>query len=913
MADFTRYLLLGLGSGGVYALVALGIVLVYRGSGVVNFAHGALALTGAGVFYEARPHTGLTLALILGIASGAVAGLAINLLVMTPMRRSSPLARVIATLGALSLGTELWKHVIGGSAQTIVQQFLPNRAVAPLGHGILVGENLMLIFCITVGLGIILWGIYRYTRFGVATTAVAENEVVAAAQGWSPVTIASLNWAFGGALAAFGGIMLATLSGLSTDSQVLVVVPALAAALIGRFSSFTLTIVGGLLIGVLESEALNFGSPAGYLAGMETGVPFVVIILILIVRGRSIPLRSHLADRLQSLGTGRVRPVPVVVATAVAIISLWAFGAGWSGAVITSAAMGFVVLSLLVIVGYAGQLSLAQWTLAGVGALLAGRLAGDLWNLPFPLAVVVGVLLTMLVGVIVALPALRVRGVSLAVTTLALADVLTNVFLSNPAYTGGLIQGTVIPTPSLFGWHVDSVAHPQRYGLVWLVVFALAALVVANLRRGRTGRSLIAVRDNERAAATMGVRVTAMKIYAFAVAAGLAALGGSVVAFRYQNLDFSGFDLLTNVNALLFVAIGGIGWIGGAIMAAVTYTAGMLNYVLSLLFNTTGWYLAVAAALLVITVILNPDGVVAKVSADFSEVERLVRSRVVGPRARRSPAAAAPVASNPVGAAPRPVRVAPKALEVSGLAVTYGTSRVLDGVSFQARPGEVLGIIGPNGAGKTTLIEATTGFVKCKGTVHLSGSDISGHTPQRRSREGLMRSFQSLELLEDLSVIDNIRVACTPGDTRSLIKDLVWPSDPPLSQAALAGIAEFSLDSVLAKRPSELPYAQRRLLAVARAVAASPSVLLLDEPAAGLDNESRQELARLIRRLADDWGMTVLLVEHDVEMVMTVCDRVIALNFGRVIAEGAPAEVRLHEQVIASYLGSKDPMPEVSS
>jgi sulfate-transporting ATPase len=911
MADFTRYLLLGLGSGGIFALVALGIVLVYRGSGVVNFAHGALALTGAGVFYEARPHTGLTAALILGIASGAVAGLAINLLIMTPMRRSSPLARVIATLGVLALGTELWKHVIGNSSLIIVEQFLPSRAIAPVGHGIIVGQDRMLIFCITIGLGVVLWAVYRFSRFGAATTAVAENEVVAAAQGWSPVTIASLNWAFGGALAAFAGIMLSTLSGLSTDTQVLVVVPALAAALVGRFSSFTLTIVGGLLIGVLESEALNFGSPTGYFAGMETGVPFVVIILILIVRGRSIPLRGFLADRLQSLGSGRIRPTPVVAVAALAIVSLWVFGAGWSGAVITSASMGFVALSLVVVVGYAGQLSLAQWTLAGVGALLAGRLAGQVWSLPFPVAVAVGVLLTMLVGIIVALPALRVRGVSLAVTTLALGVVITNLFLSNPAYTGGLFQGTVIPAPSLFGWHLDSVAHPQRYGLVCVVAFAVAALGVANLRRGRTGRCLIAVRDNERAAATMGVRVTASKIYAFAIAAGLAALGGSVVAFRYPRLDYSGFDLLGNINALLFVSIGGIGWIGGAIMSAVTSTAGMLNFVLSQMFNTAGWYLAVAAALLVITVILNPDGVAGEMSAAFSRVDQLIRSRVAGLRARRSPVEAAAAAS--AATVPQAVRVVAKALEVSNLAVTYGTNNVLADVSFQARPGEVLGIIGPNGAGKTTLIEAATGFAKCKGSVRLGGSEISGFSPQRRSRAGLMRSFQSLELLEDLSVIDNIRVACNPGDLRSLIKDLVWPTDPPLSQAALAGITEFNLDSMLAKRPGELPYAQRRLLAVARAVAASPSAILLDEPAAGLDDDSRQELARLIRRLADDWGMTVLLVEHDVEMVMAVCDRVIALNFGRVIAEGTPAEVRSNEQVIASYLGAEDLMPGVSS
>ena len=420
MTDFWKFFLLGLGSGAIYALVALGIVIVYRGSGVVNFATGALTLTGAAVFNEVRASHGTSVAIVAGVLAAGLAGAAVNLLVMTPMRRSSPLARVIATLAVLGLGNELWKHRLGEQGFTIVSSFLPHDPVRPLGNGIIIGEDRIWILGITLGLTAALWVLYRRTRFGLATTAVAENEAVAAAQGWSPTTIATANWLLGGALAGFAGIMLSTVAGLSTTSQTLVMIPAMAAALVGGFSSFPLTVVGGLLVGVLESEALFYAEPTGTTKGLQTAVPFLVIIAILVVRGKPLPLRSFLADRLPSIGSGRTRPVVVLATGAIAIATLLLFGDDWANAVITSAIFGLVALSLVVLTGYAGQLSLAQWSLAGMGALFAGRLAGDVWGLPFPIALALGTLLAVPVGVIVSLPALRVRGVSLAVTTLAL-------------------------------------------------------------------------------------------------------------------------------------------------------------------------------------------------------------------------------------------------------------------------------------------------------------------------------------------------------------------------------------------------------------------------------------------------------------------------------------------------------------
>ena len=219
------------------------------------------------------------------------------------------------------------------------------------------------------------------------------------------------------------------------------------------------------------------------------------------------------------------------------------------------------------------------------------------------------------------------------------------------------------------------------------------------------------------------------------------------------------------------------------------------------------------------------------------------------------------------------------------------------------RPGSIVGLIGPNGAGKTSAIDAITGFTRSSGRVTLEGTDISRVSVTKRARMGISRSFQSLELFEDSTVLDNIRAASDQRDRWSYLRDLVLPADPPLPPQVVAAIREFRLEDDLLRPVQDLPYGQRRLLAIARAVASQPSVLLLDEPAAGLGDTETAELARMVRRLAEDWGMAVLLVEHDMNFVMTVCDEIVVLDFGRKIADGPREVVRNDPAVIAAYLG----------
>ena len=697
-----------------------------------------------------------------------------------------------------------------------------------------------------------------------------------------------MNWTSGGALAGLAGVLLVPLSSVSPEAFALIIVPALSAALVGRFSSFWLTLAGALVIGVLESQATRWISTPGW----NVAVPFLVILGILTFTGRALPARNFMSDRLPVVGTGHINVGWCIAVLALVVASLFVFSARWVDAVTTSTIFALIALSLVIVTGYAGQISLAQFALAGMGALFASR-AAALYGLPFPLALLVGVVLTIPVGILVALPALRARGVNLAVATLGLAVVMQTVVLGNPAFTGGLMGTTVAPA-QLAGLDVSSVAHPERYALVCLVCLLVAALLVANIRRSGSGRRLLAVRDNERAAASIGVNVVGAKVYAFAVGAGLAALGGVLVAFRNPAVEFSQFSALGSIAAVMLTVIGSVGYIVGAVVGGALAGGGIVEDILDHFFKMAGIWPLVIGALLVVQIVLLPDGLVH---------QQVVQIRHWMDRLRRTRALALPDAPDVPA-----VRVPPMTLQFKDVRVRFGGTLAVDGVNLTLHPGEVLGLIGPNGAGKTTLIDVATGFVQpTSGQVLLDGHSISTLGAQQRVHRGVARAWQSLELFTVMTVEENLRTAAETGGLGGYLADLFWPRRQALPDIARAVIRAFALESVLQQYPDALPYATRRLVGIARALATSPSVLLLDEPAAGLDDQSTRELSRLIRDLAQRWGIAVLLVEHDVAMVMSTCDRVIAIEFGREIFTGTPDEVRSHPRVIEAYLGVSRP------
>ena len=519
--------------------MGLGLVLVYRGSGVLNFAQGAMGMIGAFAFYLWRDGGMPTpLAFVLAVALGVAIGVATHFLVMRPLRHAPALSRLIATLALFTvlfaLGLELW-----GDTPRIVAKLLPTGTIEVLPD-IDIGQDRLILFGVAVVLMAALTIVYRKTRFGLATSAVAENRRVPALLGISPDGVAAANWGLGSGLAVVAAILIVNVTGLSVANLTLLVVPGMAAALVGGFSSFALTLAGGLLIGILESEIAylqtKVSDPAA-LQGWGRAVPFLVIIGVLMIRGRALPLRSEAAERPSEIGSGRVRAAFAIPAIAIGFAVI-AFGLPTNGieAATTTATTAIIVLSLVVVTGYTGQLSLAQFALAGAGAWIAARLVVN-YDFPFELAALIGVLGTIPVGLVVALPALRTRGVNLAVATLGLSLVLESLILNNSERTGG-ITGTQIGEVDLFGIDFDTTRHADRYALLAFGCFVVLALAVANLRRGRAGRRLVAVRTNERAAAALGIGVIGAKLYAFGLAGAIAGVGGVLIAFRRPTVVF---------------------------------------------------------------------------------------------------------------------------------------------------------------------------------------------------------------------------------------------------------------------------------------------------------------------------------------------------------------------------------------
>ncbi|MFF0043028.1 ATP-binding cassette domain-containing protein [Streptomyces mirabilis] len=895
MDDILRFTLLGLGLGALYALTAHGIVLVYRGSGVLNLAHGAIGMAGAYVQWElaGRHSVPYWPATACGVLASTVLGVLTHLLVLRPLRRASTLARLVATLAVFIVLTAIAVKRYGDSVQ-LVPGKLPTRLLTIAGAT--VSEDRAWLLGIALAVTVVLHLLYKRTLFGLGTTAVAENEGAAASLGWSPDLIATGNWALGSALAGVTGILIVPVIGLSVTGLTTLLLSALAAALVGRFSSFPVTLAGGLVIGIVQSELTRFGSDV---TGLASSVPFLFIALVLVTRGRALPLRGTFLDRLPALGTGRVRPVPLALAVVVGLLVVSQSTPLWADAITNTLVVSLIILSIVVVTGYAGQVSLAAYALAGTGAFIAGHTAAD-WGWPFELALLAGVLGTVPIGLLFALPAVRTRGVNLAIITLGLGTTLeAMIFQNTELSTTPGSDGIAVGHQTLFGTSISGVDHPQRYAAVVLVLFVAAALVVANVRRSRTGRRLVAVRANERAAAALGIDVRAAKLYAFGLSAAIAALAGVLTGFRSTSVVFSDFASFDSITALGLAVIGGVGFLIGPLFGA-TFAAGTVGARFGdlVLPGLSEWMPLIGGIILVLTLVGNQDGIGREVGRQAEGIRR----RLSPTRGRLA------ITRTEEAAAPDVPRATPLPLHVRDLTVRYGGVVAVDRLSLDVEPGRVVGLIGPNGAGKTSAIDAVTGFTRAaSGGVRLGDREVTRLQVHRRASAGLSRSFQSLELFEDMTVLDNLYAACDRPGRWAWLTDLIRPGSRPLPSHVLVAVREFGLQDSLDRPVGDLSYGERRLLAIARAVAASPSVLLLDEPAAGLSDDETRELAHLIRRLAEDWGMGVLLVEHDVDMVMSVCDQVVVLDFGRRICAGTPEEVRRDPGVRAAYLGDLEP------
>ena len=612
MTTFVVYAILGLGAGVAYAALAFGVVAVYKGSGVLNFAHGAVALLAAYVYTDlsgsGSGQAGLSpwLAVLVAMAGAAILGVLFNFLVMKRLRNAPNLAKVVATLGLLSLLQGIVVIHWGSDYAPTVPSLFPAKSV-PIGGGAHVSETSFWALGLAVLLTVGLWALYSRTRFGLATRAAAENEKGAALLGYSPNFIASMNWALGCGLAALAGAIIAPVAGLDSGSLPLMILPAFAAALLGRFRSFAIAAVVALAIGIAQSELVSYW---GQQPGVTVALPLLVVIVAMIVSGRLIPQRGTLSEgRPPKTPDGRIRPIPFVIAVGLGIALLVFGSATYQSAMVTTICFAVLALSLVVVTGYVGQISLAQMTFAGLTGLFLAQLAGHA-GVPFPLSLLLASLLAVPAGILVGLPAMRVRGINLAVVTLGLGYSVSAVVFGNPAWTAsGFSPGSsVIPSPAIAGYSFDALEHTTRFGLFALAVLVIVVLVVSNLRRSSTGRKMLAVRSNERAAAAAGINVSGIKLQAFALSSFIAGLGGALLSTSIDQATYSEYASTASIALITIVYIAGIASISGAIIAGLAASGGVLYILLSGIPGFASYYMPVSGALLILTVIAQPDG-----------------------------------------------------------------------------------------------------------------------------------------------------------------------------------------------------------------------------------------------------------------------------------------------------------------
>jgi ABC-type branched-subunit amino acid transport system ATPase component/ABC-type branched-subunit amino acid transport system permease subunit len=917
--DHVASLLLGLGNGGVYAALALALVITYRASGVVNFATGAIALYVAYTYAGLRrgellipvpglPKTmdvgaelGFAPAVVISLIVGAALGALLYALVFRPLRDAPPLAKAVASLGVLVVLQGVLAIRQGTNPVSVAAIFPTDRW--ELGSVAVLADRFFLAMTV-VGLAVVLAGALRFTRFGLVTRAAAESQTGAFVSGVSPDRVALVNWMLSAIIAGLAGILIAPVSPLTPVTYTLFVVPALAAAVVGRFQHLIPIVVAGLAIGMLQSEALSLAAQHSWLP--QTGsfelVPLIVILVALVVVGAGMPVRGGLVrQRLGHAPRPRSLMVPTVVGAAVGLLALLVTAGSWRAAVIGTFIAAVIGLSLVVVTGYAGQVSLAQLALAGTAAFTLSGLT-ESWGVPFPFAPLLAALVAAVIGVAVGLPALRLRGLTLGVVTLALAYAIEAVWFRNADVVPS--SGARVTPPSLFGIDLGIGAghdFPRiQFGLVCLVSLVAVAWGVAVLRRSALGSAMLAVRANERSAAAVGINVVRIKVLAFALASFIAGLGGALLAYRRGVVTFDSFTAIGGLALLSTAYLAGVTSVWGGINAGILAASGIVFIALDRWVELGEWFQVITGVLLIVTLIAHPEGIA---SGGHQLADRVARWRAGRRTTDAGRERSAVVAGAPaVEEGERPPDLGPAlepaaaggtdpALRVENLRVRYGGVVAVADVSLRVDRGRIVGLIGPNGAGKTSVIDAITGFAPATGTIELAGQHIETLAPHARVRAGLARTFQQLELYDDLSVEENVSVAAFGGRQAD-------------RRVAVARVLESVGISGLSDRPAgELSQGERQLVSIARASAADPGVLLLDEPAAGLDTKESAWLGERIRDLRSS-GTAILLVDHDVALVLRVCDHVYVLDFGAVIAEGPPDAIRTNRAVADAYLGA---------
>ncbi|QCX75600.1 Lipopolysaccharide export system ATP-binding protein LptB [Streptomyces sp. YIM 121038] len=876
--------LAGLSVGSAAALTGIGLVVTHRATGVLNFAHGAIAMVCAYLLRQLTVDWGWPLPLAAAVTLLVVApaiGLVLERAVFRPLAvlGGDPAQTLVASIGVFVLlvgaAALIWGQGARADAPTLV-------SADPWGQ-----------LAVAVALALAVGALTRFTRFGGELRAVVDDRRLAVLAGIDADRVAAAGWAFGSFTAGLTGVLLAPYVRLDPYGLPLLVMEVMAVAVAARMRNLPVAVVVALGIGVAQSQLTRL-HPSGWGEPLLQAVGANLFVVALLIAALVLP-GVGTGDALPRTATARVPTPPGAWIVAVVLFLL---PLGFAGSDLTTSvqvpALGVILLSLVVVTGRGGQISLGQAAYAGLGALFTALLTGGrfpgLPELPELPALAVAVLLVAPLGLLTGWPAISRHGLALALATLAVGVGVSRFVFAQPYATSGL----TLERPA-------GLSGDRAYYLFELALLGGALWCVAALRRGRAGRALAAMRDHEAGAAAAGVPVRTLKLAAFVTGAALAALGGGMLGMGLRAFDPGAYDPVRGLLWFAAVVVLGADSLLGALVAAAL--------LVGLDAGARGGVAAAVIGVLAILVGRFPGGPYEALRAATRRLRRRPRLTPLGARVR---GALVPAATGPAPApAPAPANSAghlalcppfPKlpapleqgrphspcgtmahseerdVLAADGLFLSYGGFAVLRGVSLSVVPGQVTAVVGPNGAGKSSLFHCLAGTVRPdRGRVAFGGRDLTRLPAHARTRAGVARTFQQLAVFPTLTVAENVRVGAEQGRVR----------DPAASDRALR---LFDLTSVRDRPAAGLPTGTLRRVELARALAGDPYVLLLDEPAAGLDTGEVAALTRVLRALAAD-GTALLVVEHDLDLVAGLADTVHVMTAGRIVASGPADEV----------------------
>lgn len=887
MHELLPFIVAGIASGSIYGLAACGLVLTYKTSGIFNFGHGALATAAAYIFYSLHyaSHVNWEVSFLVAVL---VAGPMMGFGMERVSRRIAlqPVAwKIVATVGMIlivqGLGTVKY-----GSDTIRVSQFLPRGSQYFRVGGVNVSYAQLTVTVVGVVAVGALYALFRLSRTGVAMRAVVDDAVLLSMQATSPVRVRRSAWIIGSTFAALSGVLVLPFVGLDAIALTFLVVQAFGAAALGAFSSIPLTFGGAILLEIAANISQKYVVNVAWLSGLPQSLPFILLFVVLLVlpRRRLVPPSSVEARPAIQWRS----PVRVRLACGLVLVGLLALVPAVVGNRIGFFTIGLtqmiMLLSLGLLVKTSGQVSLCHAAFAAIGAVAFSQLTLQ-QGIPWFAALVLGSLIVVPVGAFVAIPAIRLSGLFLALATFGFGILVEQMFYARGWMFTVLSNGRAVPRPSI--WATD-----KSYYYVVLALMVVTSLIMVAVHEGRLGRLLRGLSDSPVAVATMGLSTNTTRVIVFCISAFFAGLGGILYAasIHFAVSSDTHFLSLNSLTLLALLAISPFAepWYAmfglvAAVIPAYLTSAGVSSW-LNAIFGMS----AVGVAL--------QGGHAAMPLAARRYFERFGRLREPG---SLPPMVPTPAAAGGAG------------LEVIDLRVTFGGLVAVNGLSFAVPLGRITGLIGPNGAGKTTTFDACSGLNRrIKGRVLLHGADVTGLGAAARGRRGIGRTFQRMALCDRLTVAENVALGREAGLAGgNVFKQMIAsPSERSETEAAswsamrLCGITDLAHHQA-----GVLSTGQRRLVELARCLAGRFDVLILDEPSSGLDRAETEAVELILRRTVEERGCGILLVEHDMSLVMRVCDYLYVLDFGKLLCEGAPAEVGASPEVRAAYLGLDPP------